>query len=394
MALSMVFFSPSHLSSNPAPLNPLDRPGPHEEKINWLLKEELKKRIPRDRWFYVRELPTLEPWLRLTDNLTFHIEVPSIKTKDPEEALKLTLPYFQAYVDSMNNVREARPYFIDFPITPHMMGFVIGFAEDEKTHLPLYDPYIASILLFGHSLEINRFYRKITYPNGRTCTDSYDNVYDQAKGLPPEIKQAEIPRFDAEKPKSPVPIPPVVEYRYLNNSGKPEFEYLQAFGKKNGLIFLAFENVFPPPIDWNVFVKVAYTVQGKNISLEEAKGLALRIQKALTEFYIQDGRIARAVNENRRKGNPTFENPVNVQRFMGFRVSFWDQYIDRVAPPAIAEFRVYGTKACYYTADEYQRLQLVCEEEFAPFELDIPPEAQNDKDAKQSIPTNPSNSRE
>ena len=387
----MIFFGLAHLSSNTPPPNPLDIPGPHEEKINWLLKQELKRRIPRDRWFYVRETPTLEPWLRLTDNLTFHIEVPSIKTKDPEEALKLALPFFQAYVDSMNNVREARPYFIDFPITPHMMGFVIGFAEDETTHLPLYDPYIASVLLFGHTLEINRFYRKITYPNGRTCTNSYDNIYDQAKGLPQEIKQVEIPRLDKEKPKSPVPIPPVVEYRYLNDSGKSEYEYLQAFSKKNGLIFLAFGSVFPPPVDWNVFVEIAYAAQGKRISLEEAKALALKIQKAHAEFCIQDGRFARAVNENRREGNLTFENPVNVQRFMGFRVSFWDQYIDRVAPPAIAEFRVYGTKACYYTADEYQRLQLVCEEEFAPFELDVPFEGQNDKTTKQSIPTNLAN---
>jgi hypothetical protein len=382
MALSMVFFSFPFLSANPPPGNPLDTPGPHEEKINWLLKQELKKRIPRDRWFYIRELPTIAPWLRMTDDLTLHIEVPSIKTKDPEEALALALPYFQAYVDSMNNVREARPYFVDFPVSLPMMGFVIGFAEDEKTHLPLYDPYIASVLFFGRNLEINRFYRKITYPNGRTCTDSYDSVYDQTKGLPSEIKQAEIPRFDTEKPKNPVPIPPVIEYRYLNDSGKPEFEYLQAFSKKNGLIFLAFEGAFTYPFDQNVFVEIAYAVQGKNFSLEEAKKLALKIQKAHAEFCIQDGRFSRFVNRSRKEGKSTFENPVNVQRFMGFRVSFWDPYIDRVAPPAIAEFRIYGTKARYYTADEYQRLQVVCEEEFAPFEIDIPLESQNDKDEK------------
>ena len=205
-----------------------------------------------------------------------------------------------------------------------------------------------------------------------------------------EIKQAEIPRFDTEKPKSPIPIPPVVEYRYLNDSGKPEFDYLQAFGQKNGLIFLAFESAFPYPIDHSVFAEVAYAAQGKRLSLEEAKALALRIQKGLAEFHIKDGRFARFVNRKRSERKPTFENPVNVQRFMGFRVSFWDQYIDRVAPPAIAEFRVYGTKACYYTADEYQRLQLVCEEEFAPFELDVPFETQNDKDAKQSAPSSPS----
>jgi hypothetical protein len=386
-ALFIGYVSPSHPTSKHTDSLP-----PTEADINTLLKEEVKKKLPTDRTTYVREYPILQPWHRMTDYLTLHLEVPSIHTEDPEEALRLSLPYFQAYVDSMNNVREARPYLMNFPINLLMMDFTIGFAKDKKTGLPLYEPCIASLLFCGRDLEITRFYRKITYPNGRTCTNSYDNIYDQSKGLPPEIKQAEIPRFDAEKPKKPISIPSVVEYRYLNDSGKNEFEYLQAFGKKNELIFLAFESAFPYPIERSVFAEVAYATQEKRISLEEAKALALRIQKGLAEFHIKDGRFTRFVNRKRTEGKPTFENPVNVQRFMGFRVSFWDQYIDRVAPPAIAEFRVYGTKACYYTADEHQRLQLVCEEEFAPFELDIPPEAQNDKDTRQSTPTNPSNS--
>jgi hypothetical protein len=376
LVLSMSFFNFFHLSSNPPTHNPLDRPSPHDEKINRLLKEELRKRLPRDRGFYVRELPTLRPWMRMTDDLTLHLVVPSIHTEDPEEALRLSLPYFQSYVDAMNNVREARPYFMDFPMNLFMMDFIIGFAEDEKTGLPLYEPCIASLLFRGGDLEITRFYRKITYPNGRTCTNGYDNIYDQSKGLPEAIKQAEIPRFDAEKPKSPIPIPPVEEYRYLNDSGKPAYEYLKAFGKKNGLIFLSFESAFPNPIDRRIFVEAAYAAQGKNLSLQEAKELALTIQKGLAEFHIQDGGFALFVMRSRKEGEPAFENPVNVQRFMGFRVSFWDPYIDRVAPPAIAEFRVYGTKARYYTAGEHQQLQLICEEEFAPVELDVPLETQ------------------
>ena len=136
-----------------------------EKDINTLLEEEVMKRIPRERRGYVREFPMLAPWHRMTDNLTLHVEVPSIQTEDPEEALKLSLPYFQAHVDAMNNVREARPYLMNFPLNLPMMDFTIGFAKDKKTGSPLYEPLIASLLFCGRDLEIKRFYRKITYPN-------------------------------------------------------------------------------------------------------------------------------------------------------------------------------------------------------------------------------------
>ena len=74
----------------------------------------------------------------------------------------------------------------------------------------------------------------------------------------------------------------------------------------------------------------------------------------------------------RKDGKEEKTNPINVQKYLSFRISFWDEYIDRVQAPAIAEVRVYGSRARYYVADELQRLHVVCEEEFPPFERDIP----------------------
>ena len=335
------------------------------------LQESVLKRIPKGRSGRVREFPMPQPWHRMTNYLTLHLEVPSIKTEDPEEALKLSLPYLQAYVDAINNVREIRPYLMNFPMDFLMMNFIIGFAKDEKTHLPLYDPYIAS-LLFDGNLRITRFYKNITFPNGRVCTNAYDNVYDQSKGLPEAIKQMEIPRFDVGKPENPIPIPQATEYRYLNDSAKNEFDFLTDFAKQNNLIFIALESAFPYPIDPVIFGDIAFAAQERLVTLEEAKQLALKIQKEYILFAIKMGWFDHHINKARVEGREAYTGTINAQRYVGFRVSFWDKYIDRVKPPAIAEFRVYGTKACYYVADEYQRLQLVHEEEFPRFEVDVP----------------------
>ena len=340
--------------------------------IDTFLKNSVLKRLPKGRKVTVREFPMLQPWHRMTDYLTFDIDVLSIKTQDPNEAIELSLPYLQAYVDAINNVREVRPYLMDFPMNLPLMNFVIGFATDEKTHRPLYEPYISSLRLTCGKLTINRFYRKITFPNGRTCTNAHDNVYDQSKGLPESVQKLAIPRFDQGIPEAPISIPPTEEYRYLNGSQEKKFNFLLEFARQNNLIFLALEAAFPDPIDRGIFAEVAYAAQETRVSLDEARQLALKIQKEYGAFIHRMGWLAYNVNKARKEGQETLEETINAQRYMGFRVSFWDKYIDRVKPPAIAEFRVYGTKACYYTADEYQRLQLIHQEEFPPFEVATP----------------------
>ena len=49
------------------------------------LQESVLKRIPKGRSGRVREFPMPQPWHRMTNYLTLHLEVPSIKTEDPEE---------------------------------------------------------------------------------------------------------------------------------------------------------------------------------------------------------------------------------------------------------------------------------------------------------------------
>jgi hypothetical protein len=57
-----------------------------------------------------------------------------------------------------------------------------------------------------------------------------------------------------------------------------------------------------------------------------------------------------------------FSGDVPLRDHVGLRMSFWDEYVNRVSEPFIAEIRVIGESFKYYTADEGQRLVLVYEE--------------------------------
>ena len=54
-----------------------------------------------------------------------------------------------------------------------------------------------------------------------------------------------------------------------------------------------------------------------------------------------------------------------VPEQLAYRISFWDENIDRPVAPYIAEIRLLDGKLSYFTADENQQLVLVFEESFA-----------------------------
>jgi hypothetical protein len=348
-------------------------PDNHIASLNVLLEKEFTKRVPKSTTIHVQTFPFLASAHRLTTSVECNISVPSIKTQDPHDALLSSLPYAQAYVDTINNIPLIRPYLIDFPISLLMWEFALGCARDEKTKLPLYSPYIASLLFLGYEFEITRFYKTITYPNGRVGHNSYDNIYDESKGLPEEFTQMAIPQFDKLEQKVPQRILETKKYCYYNQGMKLFYDFYQNFAQKHGLTFVAFEKVYDldRPYERKIFMEVAYATQEKKLTLDEAKDFALKLRDEHAQFCVSEAKISHYINALRKNGRESPANPINIQKYISFRVSFWDEYIDRVQTPAIAEIRVYGTRARYYVADELQRLKLVCEEEFSPYERDI-----------------------
>jgi hypothetical protein len=163
------------------------------------------------------------------------------------------------------------------------------------------------------------------------------------------------------------------KYCYINDGMKDHFNYYQKIARHHDLVFVAFEDVYDEdrPYNRRIFLEVAYAAQEKKLTLEEAKEFALKLREEHAEFYLSRPEFAQSINRMRKDGKEPSTNPVNVQKFLSFRVSFWDKYIDRIQAPAIAEVRIYGTRVRYYVSDELQRLVLVCEEEFPAYNRDI-----------------------
>ena len=119
-------------------------------------------------------------------------------------------------------------------------------------------------------------------------------------------------------------------------------------------------------------MQVAYASQEKVLTLKEGQDLVAKIRDAIIQFSSGYVKIKNWVNLFRKQGKESLSPTINLQEYMSFRISFWDEYIDRVKAPHIAEIRVIGQKARYYIADELQRLQLVHEEELPPHTIEIP----------------------
>ena len=346
---------------------------PFNENLNQLILKELVKRTPRDKQYTFRDEPVVSPWHRMTRSLQCTIDLPKFKTKDPQEALNVFLAYAKAYADTMNNVREIRPYLKTFPFDFNSWAFSVYFAIDPKTDRYFYEPYICGVSVYGPELVIHRLYREQRLETGQLCHDVFVNAYDTPKILPEALQKLAIPHFDEKT--EPIAIPEAIKYCNANDSQKEEFHFFKKFAAKNGLLLIALDQCLYRQEAHSIrndCMQVAYASQEKVLTLKEGQDLVAKIRDAIIQFSSGYVKIKNWANLLRKQGKESLSPTINLQEYMSFRISFWDEYIDRVKAPHIAEIRVIGQKARYYIADELQRLQLVHEEELPPHTIEIP----------------------
>ena len=347
-------------------------------KLNRLLQEELQKRIPKDRSYRITFPLHMSTRHRLTEWIQCTIQLPTTKIENPQEALELFLPYARAYVDTINNVREARPYFMNFPFTLDMCDLLVDFARDPKTNMFYCDPFLSEVAWDGPTFNIFRM--------DKEKSGVYIDVYKTTNMPPESLQKLEIPHFDSKK--VPTPIPEATKYSYFNDELEKEFDFYRKFAKQNGLLFLAWELVFNEKCRQsfkNRCMEAAFAAQEKYLTLEESKELASKTREAFIQFALPYVKIKNWANNYRERGEEVLTPHINLQEYMSFRISFWDQYIDRIKPPHIAEIWVTGTKARYYVSNELQQLQLVHEEDIPSYDMEIPvPENLLKKQPKES----------
>ena len=77
-----------------------------------------------------------------------------------------------------------------------------------------------------------------------------------------------------------------------------------------------------------------------------------------------DPQFLERVKESSTWSHEKYRSETPIPEHIAFRISFWDENIDRQPQPYIAEIRCIDGKLTYFTADENQFISQVFEETF------------------------------
>ena len=331
----------------------------NKEIINEVMKpndigyEYLGMACPFEGYTHVRipDYPAL-----VDSGLTFYLFIcPSIET-DPITEPRESLPIFKKiYADALkrfNAIRPIRPFLAEFPLTPSCCGLFLKFTDKEKQIRK--PPYVGTIRKMGETIEINPW-------------DSWDKSEKAPSNVnirvpvQEELKELYTPQLPPKQPGPKPKIPPLtrLSWRYNNPFGKSLFKFLTQFCQKQHLEITILGKVEP-----NVsFKDFSFALRGsQTLSLDEARKLAATCSKELLQYARTDPDAIAFMKQRSTERVVKDAATVAEPRHCAFRISFWNEDIDRIPAPAIAEIRVIGESFQYFTADKDQRLVLALEE--------------------------------
>ncbi len=298
----------------------------------------------------------------LTYLINFDIAIKGLKCKSFEEAELIHKDIYRDLLYQINSIRCIRPFLAEFPLTPNAVCLNLFFFDKnrQKPQPPYFSAIICQdgLVKFDHEAALEDF-----NANDRTCGPGYKIV----KQVP--ITEADwlqdfflysVPRTKAS---SKVIIPTYTRSPpNLFQIGVALFEFEKRFSEKNDLFVVATGTVGETRKDDRAFDFALRGDTGK--TLDQARKLAASCSIELLEF-VRKNQICLDYLKDRStwkctKDRTSFPEP----RHLAFRISFWDENVDRQPAPYIAEIRLIDEKFKYFIADAGQRLVLVYEETF------------------------------
>ncbi len=278
-----------------------------------------------------------------------------------EKVTKDTFPYernlelIRDILVALNDIPSVRPYYSDFPVRIENLGLSVSFVDEKKVRRC--SPYIT--LVENFHTPILRF--RVDKPN----PNPYSSYYITADEFDIMIPEKYLPPKEGwPVPRVKVHSPATKPFFWDNNSQVVGWDYykrllfssVRSLGEKNHLNFAVLGDTCESQQNpWQI-LGVGYWAQ-KNVTLEEAKKLAETIFQGFFSIVMNDRNYSKwtASFANREPGR-------RVEEVLGFRITFWDEYMNRVEEPYIAQIHCEKGVISYYTADEGQRLHKVYEE--------------------------------
>ena len=324
------------------------------------LDDDLAKAVekPNRVGYTVFRYPTMRDagltyWL----DCTFHLRPNALSINEAQE---LFIAIYRDHLRNMNDVRIIRPFLCEFPLTPDSCQLCIGF--EDATGAKRRPPYVASVFLDQGNLEFTHFVDLGNIPG-----DPYTVIHKQAAkeitGLK-ELYAPILPRKSVD-PKPQIPGFSRHIWKYDNEVSQTQISFLQSFGAETKLCLTTVGTVGKHYFDIRDFDFAMWGSQ--RLNLEEARALSARCCKALLEFAHTNQEYKEFIKRRSTDKHVKYPSATPIPEQFAFRISFWDENIDRQPQPYIAEIRLLDGGLSYFTANENQQLVLTFEEPFPQY---------------------------
>ncbi len=275
-----------------------------------------------------------------------------------DEAERFFVKVYDDFFRTINSIRIVRPFLATFPLTPDTCRLGIGFI-DEAGKL-LRPPYLSSVVMEKDSLRFKQWVDSkgiAEQPYAPICVRSPREI----DGLK-ELYSYPVPRKSVE-PKPRVPPFSDHSWRFQSPVIKAQIAFLRKFCNQNSLQLVTIGSVGQHYFDSRFFEAVLCGFE--RLSLQEARTLGARCSQEMFDFIRKDPSCLECIKELSTKPYEKNHSPTPIPEHIAFRISFWDENIDRQPQPYIAEIRCLDGKLTYFTADENQFISQVFEETFA-----------------------------
>ena len=329
--------------------------------INDLDAEMLRTVLDGNRWGY-KVLEIGRPSL-FDHGLTYWIEATVFfnnrTVSSVDEAEQLYVEVYRDFLHQMNSIRSIRPYLASFPLTPSTCRLSICF--DDCAGQVMRPPFFASIIMNKDRLNFLK-YIEAEHAAGSPCETVCSRSPRDVSGIK-ELFVPSVPR-SAVDPKPNIPRLIQLPRRLQYPASNALFEYLQRWCLSSTLEITTVGPVGEGFFDIRPF---EFALRGsQRLTLDEAKKFTGNFFQELLDFIRTDSRCVQYVKERGARANEHRLSQTPIPEQVGFRISFWDENIDRQSAPYIAEIRCFDGVFSYFTADENQSIMPVHEEKWDP----------------------------
>jgi hypothetical protein len=320
-----------------------------------LLNKELEEKFASpNRWGYsIWYYPSLTN-IGLTYLVSSNFFLQNQRYKSVDEAQSLFIDIYKDYINKLNSIREIRPFLAEFPITPSSTSLCLVFKDSKRENLQ--PPYIVSVILRWDALEFNQCVVGDEFELGFEFRTICKREIKKISGLN-ELYSPSIPR---NRPTHPIKMVAISKPFPATPDALSLFHFISNFAEQKNLHFVTFNSVGETIQEFWPFQFALYGYQ--NLKLEEARVMAAQCSTQTLQFLKSDKECLDFMKKRSTWRHIKDKALIPEIQHFAFRISFWDESIDRQPQPYIAEIRFLGGKVKYYSADENQRLVLVFEE--------------------------------